>query len=72
MSNRVTSIGEGVFGFCSSLTSIGYQAFRMCRLLKTMFFSGSVTEWDYITKGDYWNYEVPATKVICSDGEVML
>jgi hypothetical protein len=29
-------------------------------------------EWNNITKDYFWNHDVPATKVICSDGEVTL
>ena len=56
--NSVTSIGNYVFNSCSRLTSIAFK--------------GTVSEWNAITKGTNWNYKVPATKVICSDGTVSL
>jgi len=34
--------------------------------------NGRVEEWNAIEKGNDWNYEVPATKVVCKDGEVEL
>ena len=55
--NSVTSIENQVFE-CTGLTSITYE--------------GTVAQWNAITKGNRWNYEVPATEVICSDGTVSL
>ena len=54
--DRVTVIHDGAFYDCSGLTSIQY--------------SGTIAEWNAISKGSNWNSNVPATKVICSDGEV--
>ena len=56
--DTVTSIGQGAFQGCSSLAGIE--------------FNGTTTQWNNITKYYGWNYNVPATKVICSDGEVEL
>lgn len=55
--NSVTSIGKGAFWQCSELASIK--------------FNGSVAQWNAIKKDDF-NFNVPATKVVCSDGEVKL
>ena len=54
----VTSIGDSAFFYCESLTSIR--------------FNGTVDEWNAISKGDDWNGIVPATKIVCSNGEVTL
>lgn len=54
----VTSIGDAAFYGCSSPTEIK--------------FNGTVAQWNAISNGLYWNNGVPATKVICSDGEVAL
>ena len=35
-------------------------------------FVGSVEQWNNIEIAKLWNYKIPATKVICSDGEVTL
>ena len=51
---------------------IGENAFYSCTLLNTIIYDGTMAEWNEIIKYEYWNYDVPATKVICSDGEVSL
>jgi hypothetical protein len=77
----VTSIGDYAFGGCTSLssitipgsvTSIGKYTFRNCTSLTLIAFNGPMEEWNNITKDYFLNYDVPATKVICSDGEVTL
>ena len=54
--NSVTSIGPGAFNDCSSLSSISY--------------TGTISQWNDITKGNIWNSGVPATVVHCTDGDV--
>ncbi len=77
----VTTIGDYAFDGCSKLTSvtipdsvtiIGYYAFYDCSKISEIRYNGTVSEWEAITKGSNWNRYVPATKVICSDGEVTL
>ena len=79
--NKVTRIGDWAFNNCDSLTSIempnsvtsiGENAFNDCSSLETINFNGTMNKWNAIKKGLWWNYNVPATKVICSDGEVAL
>ena len=74
-------IGECAFMNCDSLksvtigdgvTSIGDFAFDYCKSLTSINFNGTVAEWNGITKGRNWNLFVPATKVVCTDGEVAL
>ncbi|MBQ3506591.1 MAG: leucine-rich repeat protein [Clostridia bacterium] len=55
-----------------SITLIRYSAFSNCYNLTSITFTGTVAEWNAIEKGSNWNYNVPATKVVCSDGEVAL
>ena len=79
--NSVTSIGEWVFQDCSSLTSIeipdsvtsiGLYAFYYCSSLTSIQFKGTVAQWNAIEKVSSWNYKVPATEVVCSDGKAEL
>ncbi len=76
----VTSIGEGAFYNCTgltnvtipdSVTSIGYEAFYNCTGLKSIKFNGTKAQWNAISKGGNWKYNVPsACKVICTDGKI--
>ena len=77
----VTSIGSSAFSRCSELTSIsipsgvtsiGNSAFSGCRRLKTISFAGTTDQWNSIEKNSNWNKNVPATKVVCSNGSVNL
>ena len=79
--NSVTHIGDCAFFWCDSLKSIeipnsvqsvGYGAFYYCSSLSNVHFNGTKKEWHLIRLYDGWNYEIPATKVICSDGTVSL
>ena len=79
--NSVTSIGAYAFYNCvgltniiipNSVTRIGYYAFYRCSSLAEIKFKGTIEQWNAIQKNSYWNSDVPATKVICSDGEVTL
>jgi hypothetical protein len=79
--DSITSIGNDVFNKCSSLTavvipdsvtSIGRGAFYNCTGLTSITFNGTVSQWNDIIKGMFWNDGVPATEVICSDGIVSL
>ena len=76
--DSVTSIGYCAFSYCTSLTSvvigdsvtsIGDFAFGSCTNLTSISFNGTVEQWNAIESSS-WNYGVPATKVICNDGEV--
>ncbi|MBR2871560.1 MAG: leucine-rich repeat protein [Clostridia bacterium] len=77
--NSVASIGGLAFFMCKSLTSvtignsvtsIGGGSFFDCSSLTSIEFKGTVQQWESIEKDNDWNTYVPATKVICSDGEV--
>ena len=81
ISDSVTSIGYSAFSYCDSLTSIeigggvtfiGDHAFWYCESLTSITFNGTKKEWNAIEKGDSWKSRVPATKVVCSDGEMAL
>ena len=79
--NSVTSIGCDAFSYCSGLTSItipdtvtsiGNCAFEYCLTLTSITFKGTVAQWNEIDLGEYWNYNVPATEVVCTDGTISL
>lgn len=74
-------IGSFAFADCDSLTSIsipdavmsiGSYAFNSCTSLTTIIFNGTVEEWNAIEKGNWWNYNIATTKVVCSDEEITL
>ena len=71
----------GMFAECSSLTSItipnsvtniAMESFYNCKELTSITFEGTVAQWNTITFGTDWNFNVPATEVICADGIVPL
>lgn len=81
--DSVTSFGDYAFYGCTSLesiiipksvTSIGMSIFYDCTSLTSIYFEGTVEEWNAMdgNKGNYWNYNVPATEVICSNGTISL
>lgn len=80
--NGVTSIGKQMFAYCTSLksvtipnsvTSIGLGVFAKCGSLTSIIFEGTIAQWNAVDKDtSTWASEVPATKVICTDGEVAL
>lgn len=75
----LTSIGNSAFSHCESLSSItipsgvteiGNSAFSACTNLRDIRYNGTMAQWGNIPKGFQWNYNVPATVVHCSDGDV--
>ena len=68
---------EGCTGLTSvtipdSVTSIGSSAFEYCSGLTSITFNGTKAQWNAISKGYNWKYNVPATKVVCKDGTVSI
>ena len=77
----VTSIGSTAFYGCkgltsitipNSVTSIDSYAFFYCTGLTSIKFNGTIEQWNAISKGSYWKYNVPATQVGCTDGTVSI
>ena len=76
--NSLDTIRNYVFENCTGLTSmtipnsatsIGEGAFISCRNLTSITYTGTITQWNNITKGSYWHKNVPATVVHCTDGD---
>ena len=68
-----------MFYWCSNLTSliindgsIGDYAFAYCTSLTSITFEDTVAQWNAIEKGYDWGYDIPATEVVCSDGNVSI
>lgn len=65
--DSVTSIRNNVFSRCTSLasitlpdsvTSIGGYVFADCTSLADIYYTGTSSQWNAITKGDNWNYNM--------------
>jgi hypothetical protein len=74
-------IGNYAFENCTGLTSvtivngvesIGEGAFIGCRYLTTISYTGTIAQWNTITKRNYWHNSVPATVVHCTDGDARI
>ena len=62
--DSVTTIGSAAFAYCSiltsviipdSVTSIGDRAFQYCDSLESITYSGTLSQWNAISKGKDWN-----------------
>lgn len=53
-----------------SVTKIGGEALKFCSNLTEINYAGTMERWADIELSSSWNDDVPATKVICSDGTV--
>ena len=78
ISNSVTRIGSLAFTNCrnltsvtipDSVTSIGYSAFNYCSVLKTVYYTGTASEWGNISIGSSNSYLTDATRYYYSENE---
>lgn len=79
--DSVTTLGNSIFYGCLSLSSVtigsgvsslSQNMFSYCSALNTINYSGTKSQWNNLAKYPYWNRNVPATVVHCSDGDVQL
>lgn len=55
-----------------NITNIGYAAFQECEHLESIFYTGTMAQWEEISLGKDWNKNCPAQVVHCSDGKVKI
>jgi hypothetical protein len=77
--DSVTSIGDYAFGRCSSLTSIiipdsvtsiGNYTFYYCSSLTSITYTGTISQWNTITKVSNWNGYTGNYTIHCTDGDI--
>ena len=78
--DSITSLGNEGFWTCynlssitipNSVTSIGDGTFYGCYNLTSVIFSGTIAQWNAITKGSYWKQSVPTSCIVhCTDGDI--
>ena len=78
--SQLTTLGESAFRVCSELESIAIPkgitmldaSFAFCTKLAEIRFYGTVEQWNAMSRTTNWMYKVPATQVICKDGNVAI
>ena len=79
--DSVTRICAGAFVKCKSLTSItignsvtsiGNYALFYCYRLTSINFNGTISQWNSITKKEYWEGYTSITTIHCTDGDIAL
>ena len=77
--SQLTSIGWSAFFNCSgltsieipaSMTSIGSYAFSGCSSLTSISYTGTMEQWNAITKGNSWNNNTGNYIIVCNDGTI--
>ena len=72
-------MGHHIFYLCTALKSVEIREgikklecaiFRDCQSLENISYSGTMEQWQQIELDYYWNWNVPAKQVRCSNGNV--
>lgn len=79
VSHGCTALPTRAFYYCSalasitipsSLTTIANDAFYQCSSVTTLIYTGTVSQWNSITKEKYWKEGCNITTVQCNNGSV--
>ena len=77
--DSIAYIGDFVFEGCTTLTSvsihggvtrIGNGVFWNCVALTDIIFNGTKAQWDTISKGNFWDYNMGNYTLYCTDGKI--
>ena len=77
----VTYIGNGAFSSCNklititlpeTLTDIGDSVFAHSFELTSIYYGGTVAQWETLTEGTTWNASFFGSTIYCSDGNITL
>ena len=77
--STIRSIGRTAFRYCSNLrsvtipnsvTSIGFRVFQETPQLTAITYTGTISEWNSITKNSDWNTLSSITVIHCTDGDI--
>ena len=75
----IRSIGNSAFYNCAdltavtipdSVTSIENSAFMNCTKLTSITFTGTIEDWNAISKGSSWDYNTGNYTIHCTDGDI--
>lgn len=76
----ITTIADYAFYNCSSLWGIGFDetissvgnyCLYKCTSLTDVYYAGTTSHWTSVTKGTSWKFGVPASVIVCSNGNAL-
>ena len=77
--STIRSIGDFAFRYSSNLrsvtipnsvTNIGFRVFQACPQLTAITYTGTISEWNSISKNSNWNTLSSITVIHCTDGDI--
>ena len=81
MPDSVTFLGAWAFYNCiglknvklsNGLKNIAEETFGCCPVLKTIYFTGTLTDWDNLEKEDTWDRDISGCTIKCTDGDITI